>query len=44
MTASIDELAIVPGIGEKTAGKMRWILDGPPVGAGRVRVDARKVL
>lgn len=43
MTASIDELAVVPGIGEKTAGKVRWILDGPAVGAGRVRVRSRNV-
>jgi len=34
MTAPIEELALVPGIGEKTAAKMRWILDGPAMGAG----------
>ena len=34
MTAPTDELALVPGIGEKTMAKMRWILDGPAMGAG----------
>jgi DNA excision repair protein ERCC-4 len=34
MTAPTDELALVPGIGGKTAAKMRWILDGPAMGAG----------
>jgi DNA excision repair protein ERCC-4 len=34
MTAPPDELALVPGIGGKTAAKMRSILDGPAIGAG----------
>ena len=29
MTASADDLATVDGIGEKTAAKMRWALEGP---------------
>jgi DNA excision repair protein ERCC-4 len=34
MTAPTAEVALVPGIGGKTAAKMRWILDGPAMGPG----------
>ena len=34
MTAPAEELALIPGIGEKTATRIRWILDGPAIGAG----------
>jgi DNA excision repair protein ERCC-4 len=34
LTAPTEELALVPGIGGKTAAKMHWILDGPAIGAG----------
>ncbi|MBP1774127.1 MAG: nuclease [candidate division NC10 bacterium] len=34
VTAPSDELALVPGIDGKTAAKIRWVLDGPPMGEG----------
>ncbi len=34
MTAPTEELALVPGVGEKTVARMRWILDGPAIGTG----------